>query len=274
MGRYESARQLFHVEQDGAVHCDRFYYAHGESKWKRGDRPVMFPYQYHFESDNCGHVYCDNLPKALSGTPWQYCPIKEFYEYYHEPMQIQPFLLAHLEHPKLEHLVKVGFCNLVSDLAYHNSYGLKLDENQNRTHRVLNVGVEDVDFLRKLDVDQAALKIFQRYCERNLKDRQRLLAWQWEWKVEYNIDPALEYMTVHKFLRYLDKQYEFLRFRLTQFKAQRYRSMQDLVTEYKDYLEMCVKQKYDMKNSFVLFPQDLQKAHDKVAQRIITSAIK
>lgn len=31
---------------------------------------------------------------------------------------------------------------------------------------------------------------------------------------------------------------------------------------------MCVKQKYDMRNSFVLYPKDLQKSHDKVAYRI------
>lgn len=44
--------------------------------------------------------------------------------------------------------------------------------------------------------------------------------------------------------------------------------MQVLVSEYRDYLDMCQKQKYDMRNSFVLYPRDLQKAHDKVAHRI------
>lgn len=265
---YESARQFFRVSPGGAVHCDRYYYAHGESKWKRGERPGMFPYQYNFETDTCGHVYCDDLPKALSGTPWEYCPVQAFYEHYHEPMQMQPFLFAYLEHPKLEHLVKVGFCNLASDLAYRSCYGLKLDESQNRTHRILNVGAEDVDFLRKLDVDQAALKIFQGYCERNLKDRQQLLAWRWEWKVERDIDPALNYMTVHKLIRYLDAQWPFLQYRLTEYKARRYHSMQDLVTEYKDYLDMCRRLDYDIKNSFVLYPKDLQKAHDRVQRRV------
>ena len=154
-------------------------------------------------------------------------------------MQMYPFLFAHIKRPKLEHLVKVGFCNLASDLAYRGCYGLKLDESQNRTHRLLGVGAEDVDFLWKLDVDQAALKIFQGYCERNLKDRQRLLAWQWEWKVERDIDTTLDYMTVHKLIRYLDAQWSFLQYRLTEYKARRYRSMQDIATEYKDYLDMC-----------------------------------
>lgn len=265
---YESIRQFFSVDPDGKLCCDRYYHAYGESKWKQGERPGGFPYQYSFEADTCGHVYCDNLPKALSGTPWQYCPIKEFYEHYHVPMQMQSFLIAHLEHPKLEHLVKVGFCNLASDLAYHSCYGLKLDESQNRTHRILNVGAEDVDFLRNLDVDQTALKIFQGYCERDLRDRQRLLAWQWERKVERDIDNALDYMTVHKLIRYLDAQWSFLQYRLTEYKARRYRSMQDIATEYKDYLDMCRRLDYDMKNSFVLYPKDLQKTHDRVQRRV------
>ena len=265
---YENARQFVSLDESGAVHCDRYYYAHIDKKWKQGDRPEMFPYQYNYEGDTCGHVYCGNLPKALSGTPWQYCPVQTFYEHSHEPMQMYPFLLAHLEHPKLEHLVKVGFCNLVSDLVYRYYANYPLDESRNRTHRILGVGAEDVDFLRSMDINLSALKTFRGYCQRNLKDRQQLLKWQLNHEVEFNIDPVLEHMTVHKLIRYLDVQFSFLQFRLTAFKAQRYRSMQNLVTEYGDYLDMCVKQGYDMTNSFVLYPKDLQKAHDKVAHRI------
>ena len=265
---YENARQFVRLDPDGTVCCDSYYFAHGDNKWKQGIRPEMFPYQENFEAETCGHVYVKNLSQALRGTPWEYCPIQQFYEHFQYPMQMYPFLTAYFEHPKLEHLVKVGFYSLASDLAYRGIYGIKLDESQNRTHRILGVKIEDVDFLRNLDVNYSALKTFWSYCERNLKDRQRLLTWQLEQNVQRNIDPVLERMTVHKFLRYMDRQYAFLQYRLTQLKARRYSSMQDLVNEYKDYLEMCAKQKYDMKNSFVLFPADLQKAHDKVVQRI------
>jgi len=66
----------------------------------------------------------------------------------------------------------------------------------------------------------------------------------------------------------MDSQYAFLQFRRTQHGGRRYDDMQALVTEYRDYLNMCVQERYDMKNSFVLFPKDLQKAHDIVAARI------
>lgn len=267
---WENARQFVSVDPDGRAQCDSYYDCCDSEHphWKKGERPVFYPYSYNFYADTCGHVYCRNLQKNLSGTPWQYCPLQSFYEHFREPMQLYPFLSAHLKHPKLEHLVKVGFYHLASDLVYRGPHGSTLDETQNRTHRLLGVGAEDVDFLRNLDVDMDTLKIFQGYCQCNLKDRQQLLNWQLERKVSYNIEAILEHMTAHKLMRYLDEQYAFLQFRLTQHKAQRYRSMQDLVTEYGDYLDMCEKQHYDMSNSFVLYPKDLQKAHDKVARRI------
>ena len=48
----------------------------------------------------------------------------------------------------------------------------------------------------------------------------------------------------------------------------RYESMSSVVNKYMDYLDMCAKQDYDLRNSFVLYPKDLQKSHNRVAQRI------
>ena len=92
--------------------------------------------------------------------------------------------------------------------------------------------------------------------------------WQIENKVERDILKILEHMTPHKMMRYMESQYSFLVLRKTKFGTARYSSMQALVSEYRDYLDMCVKQNYDMRNSFVLYPKDLQKSHDKVARRI------
>lgn len=264
---YENARQFIQVDQNGAIQRDN-YYSDNTNHWKQGVRPSFYPYQYNFEADDCGHVYCRNLSRALMGTPWQYCPIQTYYEHFHEPMQMYPFLAAHLKHSKLEHLVKVGFYNLACNLAYRGNYDRTLDEAQDRTHRLLRVGAEDVAFLRALDVNMSALKIFQEYCQCNLKNSQRLLEWQVEQDVEDNIVPILEHMTAHKLMRYLNSQYSFLQFRLTPQKNRRYGAMQNLVTEYKDYLDMCEKQRCDMTNSFVLFPKDLQKAHDKLTHQI------
>ena len=244
---WENARIFVRLDAEGKVSQDSYYYSYGRHEltpWKRGDRPVYYHYQRNFEAETCGHVYVGNLPKDLAGTPWEYCPIGLFYEHYHEPMQLAPFLEAHIEHPRFEHLVKVGFCDLASDLAYRYSDTEALDEAQDRTHRILKVAPEDVIFLRDLQVGLSTLKAFQVHSQENLKGRQELFLWAKEHKVSRDVDKILPHMTVHKFLRYMDAQYSLLKPRRTKHGSVRYSGMQALVSEYRDYLDMCGKESY------------------------------
>ena len=268
---YENARIFLRLNESGKVCQDNYYYKYGPHEltpWRQGSRPVFYPYQYCFEADVCGHVYTGNLPQALAGTPWQYCPVKPFYEQFHERMELVPFFNAHIEHPRFEHLMKIGFYRLAEDLAYRGYDFSTLDETQNRTHRILRVAPEDVSFLKEIDVGLSTLRAFQKHSQENLKGRQELFRWTKKHEVVHDVDKILPHMTVHKFLRYMDSQYAFLKFRKNPGGTMRYKEMQDLVREYRDYLEMCTQEHYDMKNDFVLFPKDLQKAHDVVAGRI------
>lgn len=268
----ENVRQFVGVGPDGGAKCERYYLSHGGelTDWKEGTRPVFYN-QATYESATYGYLYCGNLPGELEGTPWQYCPIVPFYRYDKEPMEVYPFLAAHVKHPRYEHLVKVGFYDLVCQLVYHyhNYYPApELDEGQNRTHRILGVGAEDVGFLRELKVEPEALQLFQAYYRARMKDRQRLLLWQMDRKIKKDLLPALAHTTAHKLMRYIDGQYAALKGRKAEYGGLRYESVKAVVGEYMDYLDMCQRQNYDLKNSFVLYPKDLQKSHDRVAQRI------
>lgn len=268
---YENARLFLRLDDAGNVCLDSYYYNYGPHElppWKSGSRPVFYPCQHNFEADTCGYVYTDNLPKALTGTPWQYCPLRIFCEHFHEWMELVPFLNAHIVHPRFEHLLKVGFYDLAADVAYKYCDTSALDETQNRTHRILRVQPEDVAFLRDLDVGLSTLRAFQKHCSENLKGRQELFRWARENQVSHDVDKILPNVTVHRLLRYMDRQYSFLRLRKTPYGSIRYKDMQVLVSEYRDYLEMCSRENYDLKNDFVLFPEDLQKSHDQLAGRI------
>lgn len=262
---YENARVFIRLGPDGKAAVEPYYYSYSKgtlTHWMPGERPIFYPYNDNFEAVTCGHVYCRNLSKALAGTPWEYCPVTAFYEHFHEPMQLWPFLRAYLEH-----LVKVGFFSLASDLAYRNDYNHTLDESQDRTHRILKIAAEDVPFLRGLDPDMGTLEVFQGYA--GLKDRQRLLRWQLDNQVTRDVDQILEHMTAHKFMRYMDKQFAVLR---ADGGRDRYHNMQSTVSVYRDYLGMIAQLGYDMGNSFVLYPKDLQKAHDRVQGRVKAKA--
>lgn len=266
---YENARHFIRLGQTGRVNAESYYYSYNGgllTGWKNGLRPAYSQWQYSFEADMDGYLYPKNLPNALHNTPWEYCAIHSFSRHLHKPISVIPFLIAYLKHPRLEHLVKTGFYAIVSDMAYDYHEVGCLDESRNRTHQILGIAAEDVSFLRNLDVDLSTLKTFQKYA--GLKDRQKLLLWQIEHDISHDILPILSHMTAHKAMRYLGMQYGFLRLRRTQYGSLRYSSMQDLVSEYRDYLEICQKLKYDLKNSFVLRPKDLQKSHDKAAHRL------
>ena len=261
---YENARQFIRLDDDGKSGIECYYHSYSSgllTDWRKGERPVYNKWSYNFEADTCAHPYTKNLSEALKDTPWQYCPISAFYTHFHKPMQVSTFLYAYLKHPRLEHLVKVGFCSIVADLVYGYSYGYDgcLDGSRNRTHQILKVDAEDVEFLRDLDVGLSVLKIYQRY--QGVKDRQKLLLWHLEHGVERDVAALLGYMTAHRFMKYMDCQYK----DLCQSDASRYKNMQYAVTEYRDYLSICSKLGYDLKNSFVLYPKDLQEAHDRVA---------
>lgn len=262
VGRQENgdiATEVFHHDSSRSV---------GITPWRHGYPPAKNLYGYNFNAVTCGAVYGRNLNRELAGTPWQYCQLEEFYDGWNrEDMEVLPYLEAYLEHPRLEHLIKLGFLQLASDLVYRESYRCILNEGRNRTHQILRVQAEDVRFLQELNVGMEILSIFQKYCKVNLKGRQELLRWQLQRQVKSDVLPILRYTTPHKMIRFLERQFPAAGENILP-AGSRYSSMQDIVREYRDYLEMCVKERYDMKNNFVLFPQSLQAAHDKVARRI------
>ena len=269
IGIWENARQLIGLDPEGAVRCRRYYlFDDGDlPKWKDGIRPTYFG-QPTYESDTDGYLFCGNLPEAMAGTPWQYCPIVPFYRQENGPMTVSMFLRAHIEHPRYEHLVKVGFNELVCQLVYHADQHYpspKLDEAQNRTHRLLGVGPEDVGLLRDREAGMDELRYMQTYYRNGIKDRQRLLCWQMKHHVSRDITQILEYVTPHKFMKYISRQFAALRRDGT---FGRYGNMQSAVSEYRDYLDMSAKLGYDMGNSFVLSPKNLREAHDQAQARL------
>ena len=117
-------------------------------------------------------------------------------------------------------------------------------------------------------MNESALRIFREYT--GTRDRQKLFLWRREHGVDRDAIQCLEHMTPHRFTRYLEQQYPALCTRKNQYGGQHYRDMQAVVSEYRDYLDMCVKLGYDMSNSFILYPKDLQQAHDEVQVRYKT----
>lgn len=175
---YENARLFIRaVGQEGTA-TDAYYYDSSydsATHWRRGNRPRFSPYTSSYEADDTGAVYLPSLKRALQGTPWQYCALRQFYEPTKEAMQVSTYLRVYRRHPKLiEHLVKVGFERIVSDIVYRHGMGAEIDATQKRTHRILRVNKEDLAMLRELNAGVDTLKAYQQYVKLNLRGRQEL----------------------------------------------------------------------------------------------------
>ena len=266
---YENARIFVGLSDTGDFYAQPYYRSNSPwilTDWREGLRPRLMAYQYSFAGDICGHVYCRNLDRELAGTPWQYCPVEQYYQHYHSPMELSCFFRAYLEHPRLEHFVKTGFFNLASDMVYRYHYNkATIDETQSRTHRILAVDSEDVAFLRELDVSHDELRRFQALS--GIRDRQRLFLWAKEHNITRDIPAVLKYVSAHQLMKYVDGQYAKLS---AGENGRRFQSYQTVLSEYRDYLEMQGKLNYATKNKSVRYPPNLHIAHDRAAANLKT----
>ena len=260
---YENARIFVGLSEAGSFYAQSYYLSCQSgvlTDWRSGCRPTYICYRYNFAGDTCAHVYFANLSKELAGTPWQYCPIEQFITYFDDGhMDLPCFLQEYLNHPRLEHLIKTGFYSLASDIVYrYDSDKATLDETKNRTHQILGVAAEDVDFLREMDATREELKRFRELS--GVKDRQQLFRWAKGRGITRDIAPMLKFVTAHRLMRYVDEQ------------NRPPHKPQDTISEYRDYLEMCAKLNYATMDKSVLYPKNLRAAHDRAAAQLKAKA--
>ena len=248
-----------------------YYYDSGYdsvTRWRRGYHPGALFGMECFISEETGEIYLPGLEKALQGTAWEYCALRQFYERTAIPMQVSHYLKMYLQHPLLiERLTKVGFENIVADVVYQHGFSDALDEMQTKTHRILCVEKQDVSVLREQKTGVSLLKKYQAYVAIHLRGRAELFQWQLHNEVKEIPTDIFQYMTAEKFMRYIDAQFPIY---CETRPANGYRdpTMETLVITYVDYLHICRRQAYDMKDKSVLFPKNCAAAHDREAERI------
>lgn len=272
---YEATR-IF-VNSDSPGKCTEEPYHHsfdcGDlTPWKQGYCPVYYVYQQNFSAEVCGHLYHRNLDEVLSGTPWQYSQLKLFYLKEKTQMTTITYLRALTHTPKLEVLFKLGFYRLTSDLIYRDNPAYLLDCSKKKPHEILQVWPEDVNDLRNNHCRTGDLKEYQKYREKGIssKTREEIYSWlnRYNLRNDHDVLALMSRMTLHKLFRYAEEQLTLLHSRKTDQGDTRYESMGSILNEYRDYLRMCEQQNYDMKNSFILYPRDLQQTHDRLSARI------
>lgn len=265
---HENARVFIWLGTDGKVSVEPYYFSYNKgytTHWVNGERPRLAHYQYSFECDLCGHLYCGNLDKTLADSPWQYSQIGRFYQIEPEPMEVVPYLSAYHRFPALEYLVKLGLTRLTAQIVYEHSGGNIVNPNGKDLRETLGIESADLPILQKINANVRQLELYQALKPQSVKIDETLLAWYKDCGIATKEDmmTPLKYTKPNKLMRYINEQFERLKEQKSHYGGWRYEKPNRVLSEYKDYLEMGAQLDYDFTDDFVLFPKNLPGAHDQ-----------
>ena len=264
----ENARIFVHADNnDNKARLEPYYYSYSKgtlTKWHPGERPKIMLYHQSFEAELYGKLYCGNLERTLSGTPWQYSQLKQFSMVCGGPMEVHPYLRAYLEYPMIEYLMKLGLEGIVGDLVYRGSgNGDVINTNGKNIKDALKVQAEDIPYLQSIKADIAALRLLQAFRAHEGRFEKELCQWCHANGVTFfDVKGILKHTTGVKLLRYIHQQFGRDQPESVQHRSRRYGKITDVLHDYSDYLRNGEELAYDFSDSFVLFPRHLDQAHD------------
>ena len=269
---YENARTFLYWDDAGNISEECYYYSYGfrdrPTPWKPGKRPVINRWVYNFEADQTGFLYVKNLHKVLKESPWQYSQLKEFYLADREPLYAIQYLMRYNRYPMLEYLVKLHLYRLAESVAHDNHYYSSdsgFNPNGKNLKEVFGLDKGYLPLLKRVNPGLGQMKLIRAFLHANLELNEELLRWCGNYNISRaeNVLVPLKHMTPYKLMKYVNEQYaKFCK--TSPYQSGGYYKMEDILTDYRDYLCMSEGLELDLKNSFVLFPADLKKAHDKV----------
>lgn len=270
---YENARCFISWNNTDIEKIQPYYYSYGLyeiTNWHKGNRPVANRWYYNFEADTCGYLYHKNLDEIFEDTPWKYSALKEYYFGDPTPLCVVSYLKKYLQYPMLEYLVKLRLFRLATFTVYGEEgsylYGDNyLNRNGKNVSEILGVHKQYLPLLQEIDPGAKQLLIIKEMINMNIKPNKDLLKWCTEYSIgnKDSVLYPLNFMTPYKLMRYATKYLSEHR-KASYYSDGEYSNMSDLLSDYKDYLEMSNALNYDMKNSFVLYPKSLKEAHNTV----------
>lgn len=240
------------------------------TSWRKGKLREYINYSYNYWGDVCGYLYLKNLDEVLKDTPFQYSQLKSFCMQLNEPLEVVPYLYAYIHRPVLEYLVKLNLTHLASWTVYSNSEysnGKRpINYNGKNLREVLGVGKEYLPLLQRVNPRANQMILLRELIQNGKKPDEDLVKWCAANNVNASgrINNLLQYMSAMKLIRYADEQFRKFRRKNNYQTGHLFSKMNDLIIAYGDYVAMCEGLECDLHNEFVLFPENLPEAHDRV----------
>ncbi len=266
----------FSVSESARFLCDcvngkykerEFYREYGTdpiTNWRDGSCPVMSQWRYSFRADNCAYLYTRTVAKELKSTPWQYCQVDAFCEHFGKPLYLPSYLHRYTDYPFLEYLIKLKLFCLAKETVYGSeARGLyhknPLNFDGKSMQEVLGVGKEHLPMLQRLDINAHGLYLFQKMLAAKRPIEETFLGWCQDSGIydDQDILRCLRYGTQKKLQSYIAAQAEILK---------DHRGNSHAFHLYKDYIRFCEDLSYDLTDEFILYPRNVQQAHDEASK--------
>ena len=218
-------------------------------------RSVGKPVPYNHFQSSIDYILGIKWETDLSKTLFKYSCAEEFMRSIDScyPPDLTKYLELYMKHPFLtEKLFKEGFANLLTDKI-----------NGRLSMQMVNFRKKTVS--EAFGVPRRAVKELKGCGRTQLINKQFI--------IRYNLKGDVTKF-VERYYPYYTKEINFLAKRMTVNKLWTYLSKQEYVTyncsisDYYDYLHECEKLKLDLSRKFILFPEDLRKAHEDTSRAI------
>ena len=199
-------------------------------------------------------LYPNNLQEVLPAAGLEHSGLKEM-AMAGEPLDVNNFVIGYDGKPWIEYLIKAGLYNLVRDINDGNPSTRIQIKPGNNLQDCLGLNADGLNRLRQMNGNGVALAWLHTVMVTAKKISQESL----EFFVTYNLSPNDDdlwkmysyFHSPNKLANYINKQKKLLGW-----------SAREVVSEYRDYIDMCRKLKKQLDNEMIYKPKDLQAAHN------------
>ncbi|MEK4425144.1 PcfJ domain-containing protein [Solibacillus sp. FSL K6-1523] len=169
-----------------------------------------------------------------------------------------------LKYPSIETLSKAGETGVVKSKLYGNRTYSAVNWRATKLHNIFKVSKQDFTQLVDLKADLLDYWLWQQARKEKSKMSMKDLIMQ---ASQYTLDIRMDifkylrkYSTIHRIFNYAEKQ--FIQ------NKKHYITRGQVLTTWRDYIEDCIKLKMDLTDEQILYPRNVEKAHQETMKRV------
>ena len=260
----------------------QFYNSNKTYRWDNfratGEYRFCETYQRYIETST--YIYTSNLKKIFKKDIFAYTPNTKHLQYM--PFadigkmcgKLNPVRLYTntIRYPVIEYLVKLKLYKMTYDVVrYHHDIN-EINLNGKNIIEVLGITKQDLPYLQKNDIGLWELDVYKTAKSKGVKALDEIIAFarKYSCKAANDIVNIAEYTTIYKAIKYANAQVD-IAFQCKKYSWSR-TDIFDIINDWRDYIKACKTLKYDLKNDFVLMPNNLKNAHDKTNELLESKA--